>query len=132
MKTTYDEVWSFFLENCKTTGFDMPKTDEEIYSKIKNGVLHMNNRLRTEYACEDTSETINETLSTDHLLILVHYIRLIFLINEKTYFEGLWQPFKKDVGLNNFNTQIKSLEASIISEKSEIDMLIRNMEVDFI
>jgi hypothetical protein len=132
MQTTYDQIWEAFLENCKTTDFDLPQTDEGIYKKIKNGVMHFNNKLRTEVECDDLTETLSEELDNDHLLILAHFIRLIFLINQKTYFENLWQPFQKDVGLKNFSSQIKSLESSVESEKHEIDMLIRNMEVDFL
>jgi hypothetical protein len=130
--TTYDQVWTTFLNNCKTTGFDLPQTDEGIYEKIKNGVMHFNNRLRKKVTCNNLTETLSEELDNDHLLILAHYIRLIFLINQKTYFENLWQPFQKDVGIKNFSSQIKSLESSVDSEKHEIDMLIRNMQEDFL
>lgn len=132
MKTSYDLIWQTFLNNCKVSDIDLPNTPELMYEQIKSGVMRFNNRLRTSVQCDDLIEQLSEELNEDHLLILAHYIRLIFLINQKTYFESLWQPFAKDVGLKNFNTQIKSLEVSIKEQESTIDSLIVNTEVDFL
>lgn len=130
--TSYDQIWTTFLNNCKVSDIDLPQTPEKIYEIIRNGVMHFNNRLRENIVCDDSTETLNRELSNDYLLILAHYIRLIFLINQKTYFESLWQPFAKDVGLKNFSTQLKSLETSIAEEERTIDRLIMNMEDDFL
>lgn len=130
--TSYDQIWTTFLNNCKVSDIDLPQTPEKIYEIIRNGVMHFNNRLREDIVCDDSTETLNRELSNDYLLILAHYIRLIFLINQKTYFESLWQPFAKDVGLKNFSTQLKSLETSIAEEERTIDRLIMNMEDDFL
>lgn len=130
--TSYDLVWETFLNNCKVSDIDLPQIPEQIYEVIKNGVMHFNNRLREELICDDLNEVLDKDLSNDHLLILAHYIRLIFLNNQKTYFESLWQPFQKDVGLRNFGTQLKSLEISVKEQQRTIDSLIMNMEVDFL
>lgn len=130
--TSYDQIWTTFLNNCKVSDIDLPQTPEKIYEIIRNGVMHFNNRLREDIVCDDSTETLNRELNNDYLLILAHYIRLIFLINQKTYFESLWQPFAKDVGLKNFSTQLKSLETSIAEEERTIDRLIMNMEDDFL
>lgn len=131
--TSYDEIWTTFLNNCKVSDIDLPQTDEKIYEVIKNGVLHFNNRLR-EYriVCNDESETVDRKLSDDHLLILAHYIRLVFLINQRTYFENLWQPFASDIGLKNFSAQLRSLESSIKDQEDRIDELIFNTMEDFL
>jgi hypothetical protein len=130
--TSYDQVWQTFLNNCKVSDIDLPQTPEKIYETIRNGVMHFNNRLREEVVCDDINETLDKELSNDLLLVLVHYIRLIFLINQKTYFESLWQPFSKDVGLKNFGTQLKSLETSVKEQQRTIDSLIMYMESDFL
>lgn len=132
MPTSYDTVWHTFLVNCKVSDIDLPKTDALIYDQIKNAVMRFNNRLRKNVVCDDVAETLNEELSEDHLLILAHYIRLIFLVNQKTYFESLWQPFGSDVGLRNFGTQLKSLETSIKDQEKTIDTLIMYTEEDFL
>lgn len=97
--TSYDEIWTTFLNNCKVSDLDLPQTNKAIYESIRNAVMYMNNRLRTDLICDDVKETLNKEITQDHLLILANYIRYIFLINQKTYFENLWQPFSKDVGL---------------------------------
>jgi hypothetical protein len=130
--TSYDQIWQTFLNNCKVSDIDLPQTNERIYEEIRNATMRFNNRLRTKLVCDDTTETISEELSEDYLLILAHYIRLNFLVNQKTYFESLWQPFQKDVGLKNFSTQLKSLETSITKQEQRIDSLIINMEDDYL
>lgn len=132
MNTSYDQIWQTFLNNCKVSDIDLPKTPEKIYEQIKNAVMYFNNKFRTKLVCDDNLEELNEELIEDHLLILANYIRYIFLVNQKTYYEALWNPFRKDVGLNNFSTQIKSLETSIKSQKDTIDLLIMNTEEDYL
>lgn len=132
MPTTYDTIWQTFLNNCKVSDIDLPNSPEKIYEQIKNAVMRFNNRLRKELVCDDTSETVNEELSEDNLLIVAHYIRLIFLINQRTYFESLWQPFSSDVGLKNFSTQLRSLDTSIKDQERTIDTLIMYTEEDFL
>lgn len=131
--TSFDEIWTTFLENCKVSDIDLPKTDERIYEAIKNGILYFNNRLREDSITYDIeTETVDRELNGDHLLILAHYIRLVFLINQRTYFENLWQPLQYDVGLKNFQSQLNSLKASIQEEKDIIDSLIFNCMEDFL
>ncbi|PAD85031.1 hypothetical protein CHH57_01595 [Niallia circulans] len=130
--TSYDEIWTTFLNNCKVSDLDLPQTNKAIYESIRNAVMYMNNRLRTDLICDDVKETLDKEITQDHLLILANYIRYIFLINQKTYFENLWQPFSKDVGLKNFSTQLNSLKSSIELQDKTIDRLIMNTEVDFL
>jgi len=132
MNTTYDEIWLTFLNNCKVTDIDLPQTNEKRYDAIKNAVLHFNNRLRDNLACDNSTETVSRKLNEDHLLILAHYIRLILLINQRTYFENLWQPFQHDVGLKNFQSQLNSLKDSVTQERNTIESLIFNSMEDFL
>ncbi|MEM5009250.1 hypothetical protein WKH57_00885 [Niallia taxi] len=130
--TSYDQIWTTFLNNCMVSDLELPQSDEGKYEMIKNAVMYFNNRLRTSVTCDDFTETLNEEVEDDYLLIIANYIRYIFLINQKTYFENLWQPFSKDVGLKNFNTQLNSLKNSIELQDKTIDRLIINTEVDFL
>jgi hypothetical protein len=130
--TSYDTIWTSFLTNCKASDIDLPQTPEKIYEAIHNAIRHFNNRLRDSLKWDDVSETVNREMSDDHLLILAHYLRLIFLINQKTYFEGLWQPFAKDVGLRNFGTQLRSIETSVQEQRQTIESLILNSMEDYL
>jgi hypothetical protein len=130
--TSYDQIWTSFLTNCKASDIDLPQLPAQIYEAIHNAIRHFNNRLRDTLAWDDVLEIVNRELSGDHLLILSHYLRLIFLINQKTYFEGLWQPFAKDVGLRNFGTQLRSLETSVQEQRQTIEDLIMNATEDFL
>lgn len=84
--TSYDEIWEFFLLNCKTSDINLPTEESLIYKSIRNAVLRFNNRLRDKkLKCNDETETVDRVMNEDELLILVHYLRLIFLINEQTF-----------------------------------------------
>jgi len=132
MITAFDDVWKCFLNNCKVSDIDLPNTDEKIHEAIKNATMYFNNRMRTSIQCDTASETLSEKLSEDYLLILSNFIRLTFLINQRTYFESLWQPFASDVGLRNFGTQINSLKASVQEQEKKLDTLIINTMEDFL
>jgi hypothetical protein len=130
--TSYDDVWQTFLNNCKVSDIDLPQTPEKIYETIRNAIMHFNNKFRTIIVCDDINEELSEELSEDYLLILGHYIRFIFLKNQKTYYETLLQPFQKDIGFKNFTAQMKSLESSVSDQERTIDLLIMNMEEDYL
>lgn len=132
MNTSYDQIWTFFLNNCKVSDIDLPQTDQGIYDAIHNAILYFNNRLRDELQWDDLTETVSRELSGDDLLILVNYLRLIFLINQRTYFESTWIPFQKDIGIKNFGTQLNSLRNSVEEQEKTIDKLIMNTEEDFL
>ncbi len=130
--TPYDAVWTTFLNNCKTSDIDLPQSDKLIHEAIRNGLLYLNNRLQTKYKGDDLLEEITDKLTDDHLLILAHMIRLVFLQNQRIYFVNLWQPFAKDITIRNFSSQLKSLDTSIKEAKDDIESLIRNAEEDFL
>lgn len=130
--TSYDTVWKTFLNNYKVPDGDLPKTDEKMYEHIRNAVLHFNNRMRVNASCDDTLEVVVNIDSEDDLLILAHYIKLVFLKNDKKYYESLWQPFSSDVGLRNFGTQLTSLKTSVQEQEDFIEQAIFNAMEDFL
>lgn len=130
--TTFDQIWTTFLNNCKVSDIELPSTDEKIYECIKNAVMYFNNRMRTTVQCDTNLEELNEELDEDQLLILANYIRLVFLVNQKTYYINLWQPFSGDISLKNYNKQLTSLENEVVRQERVIDILIANAEVDFL
>ncbi|MBG9689491.1 hypothetical protein ABD91_00955 [Lysinibacillus sphaericus] len=132
MSTTFDDVWRCFLNNCRVSDIDLPNTNEKIHEAIKNATMYFNNRMRTSIQCNTEIEIFSGELSEDHLLILANFIRLTFLVNQRTYFESLWQPFASDVGLRNFGTQINSLKASVQEQEKKLDILIINTMEDFL
>lgn len=129
---TYDQVWTQFLLNYKADNEDLPSDGIRIKEFINNAIMLMNNRLRITMVGDDVNELIVGMVNDDELILLAHYIRLVFLINEKTYYEKLWQPFATDVGLKDFSTQLRSLDSSVKQQKEFIDHVIFNMTEDFL
>lgn len=129
---TYDDVWSSFLDNYKVNDYDLPTTDQAIYNDIRNAVMLYNNRLRTKFICDDASEVIIGAETEDERLLIAHYIRLTFLMNEKTLYESLYQPIAPDIGVRTNNSQMNSLEKSISRQEDFIEKFIFNTQEDFI
>lgn len=116
----------------KTDPFNIPSSDEGKYDMIHNAVFHFNNRLRDSLEYDDGSETVDRELSGDEVVILTRFMRLTFLENQLTEFTTLYQPFAADMGLRNYQSQVKGLEALVSSENSKIERIIDNMQDDFL
>lgn len=133
--TEFDTLWKAFLANCKVEDISLPKSEAKIKEAIKNAIMHYTNRMRIEVEIDYVEETIRiegKKLNNDQLLIIAHYIRYFFLLNEQTYIQHMWQPFQKDIGLKNLATQISSMKDTIQIEKDTIEKLIFNAEEDFL
>lgn len=130
---TYDLIWETFLNNYKASDIDLPSIEDEIYQYIANAVLLLNNRLRTNFTCDDAEEiVIGTNANSDVVLLIAHYIKLTFLKNDLTFFEKLWQPLASDVGIKNFRVQLSSLTSSIESQEKVIEKFIFNSMEDFL
>jgi hypothetical protein len=130
--TTYDTVWTTFLNKCKMSDLDLPQLPGKIHDTIQGAILSFNNRLRDNLAGDNTAETLNRELVGDELLILAHYIRISILENQLIYFTNTWQPFQKDIGLKNFSAQLKTLESLVEREENLIDSIILNAQEDYL
>jgi len=130
--TTYDDIYTEFLTKCKTDSINLPSNEMQIYDAIHSAIRHFNNRLRDDLGWDDQSEIVDRELNNDELTILAHFLRLSFLENQHISFTTLWQPFQSDIGLRNYQSQVKSLESLIAYENKVIDGLINNMQVDYL
>lgn len=129
--TTYDLLWTVFLENCRTSDINLPSTDVGKYEKIHNAIRYYNNRMETDLTWNDTTEVLNEELDDDHLLILAHFMRLNFLDNDLTDFVTTWGVFTKEVGQDNYSTRQKGKQELVDKENITIDKLILNLINDW-
>ena len=132
MFTSYDTIWTTFLENSEMPDNELPKESEQIYPKIQNAILLFNNRMRTNINCVDESESVDVELTGDQLILLAQYIKLVFLKNKKLYRETLLNPFQKDIGFTHYTAQINSLRASVTEQEKLIEGLIINQTEDFL
>lgn len=130
--TSYDEIFSMFMQNCKVDDIELPQTDQGKYDMIRNAVFHFNNRMGDNIKLDDTLEKVNRKLSNNHLLLIIHYIRLSFLKNQLTQFSLTWQPFQKDIGLKNFSHQIRALTILIEDQERFIEQIILSQQQDIL
>lgn len=131
MATSYDIIYQKFINITKTDNINLPSDDAGKYILIKDSIDTINNRLRTNYTYDDTLEQVNEDLNNDVILLSARFIRLNFLINQKTYYVSMLKPFTKDMGLLHYNVDIKGLETDIELESNKIEEIIKNMTEDY-
>ncbi|MFI2856801.1 hypothetical protein ACH6EH_06645 [Paenibacillus sp. JSM ZJ436] len=131
--TTYDSIFTQFIAINKTDPINIPTSDEGKYNMIHSAIVLYNNRMRDEeLGYDDTIEQVNRSLSHDEILIVSRYMRLTFLENQLTEFATLYQPFAADIGLRNYQSQVKALQTLIDNENSKIERIIDNMQVDYL
>ncbi|MED1665773.1 hypothetical protein [Brevibacillus laterosporus] len=130
--TTYDQIYTTFITRCKVDDLELPQNDEQIYDFIHGAIMDYNNRLREDIDWDDTSETVSKKLPNDDLLLLAHYLRITFLKNQLIYFTNTWQPFTKDIGLKNYQAQLRSLDTLVANEEKKIENIIQNRADDYL
>lgn len=132
MATSYDELWTEFVENFKTEDINIPTSQEKIYNTIHSAVRYFNNRLQESVKWDDTLEELTITLDDNQLLVLAQYIKLACLKNQLIFFTTAWQPFEREIGLKNYQTQVKSLEKQIADEEVLIEKTIQHSATDIL
>lgn len=130
--TTYDEVYKFFIVNCRTDSLMLPSTPEQQYDAIRNAVLIFNNKLRDTLSCDDEAELFNRKLNDDEILLISHLLRLTVIKNTLTFKNGIFTTFTKEIGVRNINAQLSSLRDEIRMEEESISNIIFNMLDDSI
>lgn len=130
MNTSYDEIFSTFMDNNLAEDIDLPQTDPEIYRYINNGVKFYNNQERDNLICDDAEEKVSRQLNNDEVLIIAHYIRYAFLKNQLSGFLLTYQPFGKDMGFKNYDSQVRGLGRIVDDCMKTITTLRHNKEVD--
>ncbi|MBG9776195.1 hypothetical protein [Brevibacillus laterosporus] len=130
--TTYDEIYTTFINRCKVDDLELPKNDEQIYNFIHGAIMDYNNRLQENLDWDDTSEAVSQNLKTDDILLIAHYLRLTFLKNQLIYFTNLLQPFSRDFGIKNYQAQIRSFDSLVAAEEKKIENIIQNRADDFL
>ena len=131
MPTSYDTIYNKFLDISKTDNKNLPTTDDGKYGMITTAIDAVNNRIRTDYTYDNELEQVNENLNNDIILLIANYMRLYFLENQKTYYVTMFKPFRKEIGLLHYNTDIKAYETDISLQNGKIDEIIKNMAIDY-
>lgn len=131
--TTYDEIFTQFLAINKTDPINIPTDNQPKYDMIHNAIYLINNRLRdTHLKYDDSLEQTDRELSIDEILVVARYMRLTFLENQLTEFATLYQPFAADIGLRNYQSQVKALQVLVDNENNKIERIIDNLQVDYL
>lgn len=131
MPTSYNDIWSCFLDNCGVDTSTLPADDLGKYQMIHNAIRHYNTRVddsELKLKWDDTTEEINTELDDTRLLILAFCIKYTELENQLVNFEQVWQPFQKDIGQKFYGEQIKGRENSLDRTDKRIVELLTNLD----
>lgn len=130
-KTSYDDIYSTFLDNCGVDTSTLPNTNDGKYQMIRNGVRHYNSKVddyETKIICNDIMEEINIELDDTRLLILAFCIKYTLLENQLINFEQVWQPFTKDIGQKFYREQISGRENMLDRTERKIIELLTDLD----
>lgn len=126
---TYDKVWESYVNNYMVSDIQVPKDPDVIFSIIGNAVDLLNNRLRLEGVCNNSTESISGIPDNqDYILLVAHYIKLTSLKKEKTFVNSLWNGVQgsNDIGMKNYRPQMSGFERSISDCERDIENFIFN------
>ena len=130
--TTYDELFTQFITISQTDNFNIPTDTQKQYDLIHTSIRKFNSKLKDNLTWDDTTETVSRILTDEEILIIAHYLKLIFTENQLLYYITLWKPFAKELGQVTYKAQVDSLKEVIKSEKEEIEQLTISETTDYI
>lgn len=133
MLTKYDDIWQCMLDNCWYNKYDIPTSPMIQYAMINNAKDYYNNimqKYKDDYQvnleCDNTNETINVKLTSDELLIYANIMKLIFLKNKLSEFISIYSTFTKELGINNYKSQVDAKKQLVEEQQISIVSLIQN------
>lgn len=128
--TSYDDIFTTFIENTGIDTAKLPTDTNKIHEMIQNAIKHYNVYLKDESPIigDNLTETINVNLDNARLLIMAYCIKYVYLENQLVGFEELWSPFQQDVGVKDYRGQIQGREKTLERTKQKIIELLTSIE----
>lgn len=127
--TSYDNFYQVFIDNCRTEDINLPSFGEQQINAVTNAIRLYNNRIidiGTLIVADEINELVDRVVTDNELMIVAHFIRLVFLKNQRTYKNTVLTPFTKEMGVRNVSAQINSLKDEIKEQETFIESLIFN------
>lgn len=127
INVSYDILYQKFLSISKTDPYNLPKTYEQKYDLIHNGIDRYNNRKESNISYNDSTEVVtleSETYKYDIIQIIAHYMKLTLLENMLLDFASIWNVFTSEIGVQNYASSINVKKAMIENENNTIEQLI--------
>lgn len=131
MYTTYDDLYTRFLNINKSENYNLPQTDEQRYELIHLAVDDINIRLDLEISYDDSMETLDKKLTTNQFLIVTNYMKLHQMRNDYHYLATFLTPFEQDIGTKNVTAQLNAQKGSIEKQEEQVEKYIMYEVDDF-
>lgn len=125
--TTYDEVYSLFMDISRTDSFNLPQTDDERYALINAGRLTYNNKTFGKVMQDDILEEFSEELNGNQQLLLANCMKLVCFDNLLADFISTYSLFQKEIGFKDYASQLKGREAYVARQERIIKELLFSM-----
>lgn len=131
MNTTYDELYTRFLNIAKSEDYNLPQTNEQKYELIHMAIDDIDIRLDLEISYDDTLELVSEKLSKNKILIITNYMKLHQMRNDYHYLSTFLTPFEQDIGTKNVTAQLNAQKSSIEKQEEQVEKYIMYEVDDF-
>lgn len=129
--TTYDEIWSCFLDNVGKYSENLPKENSEIYRLIHNAVRDYNIKTdedENKLTFIDETEIVNQELDDNRLKLLALLLKKNILQNDLEYFQEVYQYDLKEVKSKFYKNQVDGRTDTINKVEREILEILTYMD----
>lgn len=130
-KTSYDEIYSLFMDISRTDDFNLPQTDDGRYSLINAGRLIYNNKAFKNLKQDDMMEELSEELNGNQLLLLANCMKLVCFDNLLGEFISTYSMFQKEVGFKDYSSQLRGREGYVSRQSQVVNALVFSMMEDY-
>ena len=129
--TTYDDIWSCFLDNIGKYSGNLPKENSEIYRLIHNAVRDYNIKTdedENKLTFVDDIEIVNQELDDNRLKLLALLLKKNVLQNDLEYFQEVYQYDLKEVKSKFYKNQVDGRTDTINKVEREILEILSYMD----
>lgn len=130
-KTSYDEIYTLFLDISRTDDFNLPQSDDGRYALINAGRLIYNNKLFKSLGQNDMMEELTEELNGNQMLLLANCMKLVCFDNLLGDFISTYSMFQKEVGFKDYSAQLKGRSAYVDKQTQVVRDLVFSMMTDY-
>lgn len=131
VNTSYDTIYSLFMDISKTDDFNLPQTDDGRYALINAGRLIFNNKLFSNLQQYDIMEEFNKELNGNQMLLLANCMKLVCFNNLWGDFVSTYSMFQKEIGFKDYSSQLRGRESYAVRQEQVVNALVFSLMEDY-
>lgn len=129
--TTYDQLYEKFSSIAKFSNLSLPSTVEGQYNLIRDGLDIYNSRMDDNLICDNTTETINQELTSQQINLFANCMKLQVINNIYSEFVDTYSMYQKEIGFKDYKSQIDGKLSLITNQENIVNELVFSMKDDY-